>query len=121
VVSITRDDNLFRRLAPDFIKPDGRVASVAYKSRKQPDPNISVNLARLSSPEATRASRPTFGVGSVSAAVPIDMGLTVQHDPQPDNCAHTLIRGACEMEHCYLLAEATQVILPPDLSAGSVT
>ena len=69
--------------------------SAAFKVRGRPDPQISVDLARLTTPQATlvRAPRPGFGLGVLVARDPRSLGLTVRHHPLPDNAAHSLIEG----------------------------
>jgi hypothetical protein len=88
--SIADDDLLYRRLAPLHVNTDGSVNSAAFKLRGQPDPSISVDLARRTSVDAAlaRAGRPGFGLGSLRAANPRSLNLTVRHDPLPENAAH---------------------------------
>jgi hypothetical protein len=95
------DDSRYRRLRPYSVTRDGRVLRSAYEvSRKNPD--ISVNLARLSSLEATAAtpransSGEARGADELSTQVPRDqLGLIVRHTPDeaPDNPAHSSIIG----------------------------
>ena len=54
---ITDDDELHRRLAPMMVKRDGTVSSVAYVRNGQPDKEISVDLARLTSTAQTLGSK----------------------------------------------------------------
>ena len=115
VVEIDNDDQLYRRLIiRDHINPDGSVNSAAFKGRNwKPDPHISVDLAKLTTPEKCLAypGRPGFSVGMLVARVPRSLGFTVRHAPEPDNYAHSLIEGNNERKKCRLLAEATTVIL----------
>lgn len=115
VRQIEDDDELYRRIAPSFFKGDGSISSGAYKLKGHPDKEISVNLAYLTTIEKTLQDRPNFGVGSLLARSPRDIGLDVVHDPQvnPDNESHSLIKGACTKEHCSRLAKATSVIKYP--------
>ena len=110
---IQDDDELYRRLAPEHVNPDGAVNSAAFKRRKEYDPSISVDLARLTTPQETLASRPHFGVGILVAGVPRRLGFAVRHDPLPDNPAHSLIEGDNNREKSRLLAEAMTVLIPP--------
>jgi hypothetical protein len=121
-VQIECDDVLYRRLVPEsHIKPDGTVASSAYKKSgpdkksKVPDDEISVELARLTSPQESvnRAPRAGFCLGQLQVSVIEPLGLTVKHDPLDNNPAHTLILGNASMDTCAKLAEETKVI--PDL------
>lgn len=107
------EDELHRRLAPHVVKPDGTVASVAYARNGEPDDEISVDLARLTTTAATLASRPRFGIGSIVARVPRRIGFEVIHDPIVDNAAHALIRGESSKEKCRLLAQETRIVIHP--------
>jgi hypothetical protein len=71
---------------------------------KEPDPEVSVDLARLTTPPHSpdgslqTAGRPNQGIGAMQAAFPREFGLAVNHAPisSPDafrNMAHTLIVG----------------------------
>jgi hypothetical protein len=120
---ITGADDLYRRLVPDGHIRHGQVLFSAFLKRRepgekhgQPDPALSVNLARLSSPEATlaQAPRPGFGVAVFSAGIPIEMGLTVRHAPEAVNPAHTLVEGLSSLEECQRLANACTILIPPN-------
>ena len=115
VRQIEDDDELYRRIAPQFFKTDGSISSSAYKLSGRPDKEISVNLAYLTTVEKTLLDRPNFGVGSLIARSPRNIGLGVVHDPQvnPDNESHSLIKGACTNEHCSRLAKATSILKNP--------
>jgi hypothetical protein len=115
VEAIADDDDLYRRLAPDHIQPDGTVNSNAFKWGGRPDQSISVDLARLtSSDEAlTRAPRPGCGLGLLKAGVARSLGFSVRHNPLPDNPSHALIEGENTRETCRALARATSVMIPP--------
>jgi len=112
---ILDDDELYRSIAPPYFKEDGSISSNAYKVNRQPDKEISVNLACLTTIEETLQTRPKFGVGSFIAQSPRSIGLTVEHDPQvnPANESHSLIKGACTLEHCSRLAKATSILKKP--------
>ena len=115
--TIADDDLLYRRLASDHLNPDGAVNSNAFKRGGRPDPQVSVDLARRTSPaeSAARAGRPGFGLGVFAAGVPRALQLTVRHDPRPENSAHCLIEGLTprSRQECRLLAEATTVVVAP--------
>jgi hypothetical protein len=114
---IADDDLLYRRLAPFHIKPDGSVSSAAFKLRGRPDPGVSVDLARLTTPQATlaRAPRPGFGLGVPVAGGPRALNLTVHHDPLPDNPAHAMIEGQRpdDRQAPRRLAEMSRVLFVP--------
>jgi hypothetical protein len=108
-------DQLYRRLAPGTIR-DGRVYRNAYYFSGEPDPQVSVDLARLTTPEQTRshARNPErFGVGQLPARLPIELGLTVTHAPTDDNDSHCLIAGVTTKAICQALADQTVIIINP--------
>ena len=106
VVRINPDDRLYRRINLDsHIKRDGSIAMTAYLTRERiPDAALSVDLARLTTPEEAlaRARRPARTcIGELVAAVPLNLGLTVRHVPQHEdgqrNPAHCQIEGRGRM------------------------
>ena len=115
-VDVSDDDDLYGRIAPDHVNSDGTVNSAAFKRAGKPDPSISVNLARLTTPCLTLAPRPEFGLGVLKAKSPRSEGLTVSHSPElePPNPAHCLIEGATTRRICQSLARATVLAIPPD-------
>ena len=112
---IDDDDDLYRRLIPTSVNRHGVVTRGAYyRGGMQPDPEISVNLARRSSIAATlQGGPPGCGVGVIKAGAARAIGLDVRHDPIEGNDAHALILGASSRDACSRLAEATRVLLPP--------
>jgi hypothetical protein len=129
-VQIADSDELYRRLPPEHVKADGKVASVTFCFRGQPDPAVSVDLARLTTIEASIARKLGSGLGALVAGVPRALGLRVEHDPiladdpegRPPNPAHTQILGLTlgdRKRRCYQLAEAvTVLVLPPPRGQG---
>jgi hypothetical protein len=115
IEEIADNGQLYRRLVSFHINPDGTINSAAFKLRGKPDPSLSVDLARLSTPEetASRAGMPGFGVGVLEASGPRSIGFQVRHDPLPDNPAHSLIEGENTKQKCRRLAEFTTVIISP--------
>jgi hypothetical protein len=114
-LEIADDDQLYRRLALAQVNPDGSVNSGAYKLRGKPDSNISVDLARLSTPEESRARSPRAedGLGMLVAGPVRALGFLVRHDPLPDNNAHSLIEGPNDRVKSRLLAEMTVLLVRP--------
>jgi hypothetical protein len=121
---ITEQANLFRRLAPDgHVHRDGVTVRIGAFLKRDPvtgenvpDPQLSVNLARLTTAEATRDSGGArFGVCQFLAEVPIRLGLTVRHDPLDDNYAHSLVEGLPPSDRgmCQELANAATIVIPP--------
>jgi hypothetical protein len=113
---ITAEDHLYRRLIYGSVKSGKTLRSAYYRRGNLPDPELSVNLARMSTPEQTAQSGPWpgFGVGVLPVAIPIEMDLTVQHAPETNNDAHCLIIGVQTRAQCRLLAEATEVLIHPE-------
>jgi hypothetical protein len=112
---ISDDEILFRRLAPDHLYPDGTTNSNAYKCRGKPDPEISVDLARLTreSDALARAGRPGFHLGVLRVRDVRALGLVVRHAPTPENPSHGVIEGNSSKAMCRQLAEITAVRIPP--------
>jgi hypothetical protein len=85
---------------------------------KKPDPNCSVYLARLTTPDAVLAVAPVelqLKVAMLGAGIPISMGLDVVHDPQsPDaasvHYAHSEIRGLSTKAQCRQLAKSCTIV-----------
>jgi hypothetical protein len=124
VVEIADSDELYRRLPPEHVKPGGQVASVAFCFRGQPDPTVSVDLARLTTIEESISRKPGSGLGMLVTSTPRALGLRVEHDPvrpddpegRPPNPSHSQILGLTSADrktHCYTLAEAMVVLVPP--------
>lgn len=110
---ISNDDELYRRIARDFIKPDGSVSSKAFYFKGKPDPHISVDLGRLTTKQDSinRARKPGCRLGILTAGDPRSYGFVVRHDPdvQNNNFSHSLIEGENTKELCYKLAESTKL------------
>ena len=126
VVDIGDDDQLYRRLHPVHFNPDGTVNSNAFKQGGKPRSStpkylrISVDLAKLTTAADAvgRAPKTGFGLGVLLAREPRarPLSLSVAHDPQKDNPAHSLIKGAYIRETCRRLADATHVVIPATAS-----
>jgi hypothetical protein len=115
VERIDDHDELYRRILHYHLRPDGSVSSAAFMTRsKKPDPDCSVHLARITSPEESlRLGLPGQGVVVLYALVPRSIGLSVRHDPQPGDRGHCLIQGLSLKEQCAKLADASRVVVPP--------
>jgi hypothetical protein len=110
----TDDDELCRRLAPHHVRADGTVNSSAFKREKGYDPQISVDLARLTaSPGDALRTRPNFGLGILRVGDLRGMGLSVRRDPLPDNPANCLIEGLVTRDQARQLAALTLILVPP--------
>ena len=115
IAVIAIDDRLYRCSPRETVR-NGNLSRGAYHFRGEPDPSVSVDLARLTTPEAVRqrAARPErLGVGELLARIPLKLGLTVKPDPVADNPAHCLIEGAITRAIYQTLADHTVVVLLP--------
>lgn len=112
MVQIGDDDWLYRRLHPHCFKKDGSISSVTFMTRGYPDSEISVDLARLTTPQASvnRAGRPGFQLGQLQAISPRNLGLDVVHAPLEDNESHSLITGNRSKKTCKDLARLVEVV-----------
>lgn len=110
------DDLLYRRLIPWGVTPDGTLSSAIYMRSKprRPDPEISVDLATLTTPEQTLdAGPPGFGLGVLKVSEVRKLGFTVRRAPSRDNPAHCIIEGVETKGDCDRLARITQIQTPP--------
>lgn len=89
------EDALYRRLPPSTVT-DGRVGSNAFKDKRgKPDGAISVEIARLTTPERVLGEyrERGWGLGVFPASVPRGIGLTVEHRPSKRSKAHEAKQG----------------------------
>ena len=119
IETIEDQDWLYRRLPSVFVKPDGTLSdklfmrnSEANRNKREPDPDISVDWDRYTTPEQSLAQsgRPTHGICGLQAQFPRSLDLTVTHMPDPvrGNRAHASIignEGPRAKQRCFLLAE----------------
>src|SRR5690348_2209945 len=96
VEPIRDDDLLYRRFHPLSLRLDGSVDYSAFTKHNsgEPDPEISVDLARKTTPEKTLADVPralvnVLGLGVLKAGDVRRLGFTVCHDPKRRNRAHS--------------------------------
>ena len=104
---IADEDWLYRRLGVHSVRTkDGSIHPNAFMRSaepsgrlKGPDPEVSVDLARLTTPEHSLAvaGKPNQGIGAIQAGFPRSLGLRVMHAPVEapvgrPNPAHSLIR-----------------------------
>lgn len=117
---VNDDDELYRRLAILHVNDDESINSAAYKVRGKPDNDISVDLARLTTPEdsANRAQKPGFGIGVLTADIPRALELKVTHTPVEDNPAHSSIKGKNNRAISRKLAEQTKLLKKPQSANG---
>jgi len=127
IVEIDDDDLLYRRLPHWDFRLDGSIVASTYTTSEQsspgqpirtvPDPHISVDLARLTTKERTRAAEHSrkipFGLGELTVGEVRALGFTVRHDPSRKNKAHCLIEGLKTETDCAMLRDITRIIIRP--------
>lgn len=80
-------DDLYRRIHPSQVK-DGRPTRAAFT-----DPELSVDLARLTTPEQCLSGHASHGLASITAGHARSLGQDVFHNPLGTNPAHALVKG----------------------------
>lgn len=111
MMQIGDSDELYRRVMSYHVKPDDTISSAAFRLRsRQPDPECSVYLARLTTPEEVlTAGLPGQRLAGIPTHKARSLGLIVVHDPQRNEPAHCLIRGLTK-QLCSRLAEAAYIV-----------
>ena len=108
VQEVADADDLYRRIHPSQVK-DGKLTSAAFK-----DPQLSVDLARLTTPQRSLSGHPSYGLASITALLARSLGQEVVHNPLEVNPAHALVIGNKNLGTARSLARsATWVLLPP--------
>jgi hypothetical protein len=119
-VQISDDDLLYRRFYYKSIRRDGSFTSAMYTLPRTtiPDVEISVELARLTTPERTLGTvdKSVFGLGQLIAGDIRKLGFTVRYQPIEENRAlgieenpaHGVIEGVKTEEDCDQLAGITR-------------
>jgi hypothetical protein len=113
VTKILDEDALYRRLAESQINTaDGSVNSSAFKRDNEYENAISVDLARLTTPQESvdRAPRAGFRLGVIVTKAAKSIGFDVEPDALPDNPAHCLIKGENNKQRSRALARAMKVL-----------
>ena len=117
VLEIEDHDELYRRIHRTQFSRDGEVTPAAFITNWRPDNQVSVDLARLTTPDETLKRGPQdvthYGLGVLIAGYPRSLAFVVRHFPSPANYAHSLIEGGNSRKKCLLLAEHTKPIRYP--------
>lgn len=115
--AIEDDDLLFRRIAPSQMLGDTVLPS-AFKLGGKPDPSVSVDLARLTTPAISlnrgKPGKVGYALGAFEAAIPMRLGLVVVHAPSRSNSSHCVIEGGNTKATCRELAKAARIVLRSD-------
>ncbi|MCK4815888.1 hypothetical protein KA005_08960 [bacterium] len=109
---ILNEDELYRRFLDVWLKDDGSISSAAFQNTSHTD-EMSVDLARLTTPEKTVSQYPTCGVAGFLAGLARKLEQRVLHDPIPGNIAHSKVKGQKTKGIRKKLAKGSTVVLPP--------
>jgi hypothetical protein len=112
---IRDDDMLYRRFLPRHMKR-GRVPPTAFTKPRttEPDPEISVNLACITTATDMMQDQPTsLRLAVISVRDVRILGFQIIPDSQEGDPGHCLILGVQSMDDCDRLAEKAQVYVPP--------
>jgi len=110
VEEIFDEDLLYRRIHVQYVKKS--LSPDAFDFRGD---GCSVDLARLTTPESTRSGSPRnppecYKVGVLEAGKVRGIGLTLDHCPEPDNPAHSLILPPGGIEAADILGFQTELV-----------
>ena len=110
VQEIADADDLYRRIHFSQVK-DGRPTSAAFKHTE-----LSVDLAKLTTPEQSLSGYASHGLASITAGHARSLGQDVLHDPLEANPAHALVRGTKPLSIARSLAQSAkwEVLTPND-------
>lgn len=109
-IEILDDDELYRRIHPNFWKPDGTVSSAMFKQRG--GDGLSVDFAKLTTIDQTLDGYSSFGLASIAVRVPRQLELEVLHDPLPDNYAHGIVSGKITESKAKKVARSARIVVP---------
>jgi hypothetical protein len=109
-------DDLYRRVHFMTIKDNGDVSSAAFQNQKGTD-EMSVDLGRLTTPQATTLGDPSYGVASLKAGLARSLGQDVFHHPEGGNCAHSTVKGHKPPPIRKQLRDGSKLVLSPGPSA----
>lgn len=104
---IKDEDELYRRIHPTFIKSHGRISSGAFKPKT---PDLSVNIARLTTPEKTLYGYPRHGLGSLPAGTFRIEKLEIYHVSVSCNYAHAIVYGKITDSMAKRIADSANLI-----------
>jgi len=107
VIEVLDDDELYRRIHPMHQRPGGKITSAAFKHKKP----ISVDIARLTTPERTKSENSKYWVASILTGFIRSLDLMVLHKPLTSNNAHAEISGNFTTSKSRELARSAHIVL----------
>lgn len=105
-------DELYRRVAEYWIKENNLISSAAFTNTSDTD-EMSVDLSRLTTPQATTLNEPNYGVASFLASIARELDQEVFHSPNQDNLAHSTVKGKKTRSIRKKLGRKSTLILLP--------
>ena len=110
VEEIADVDDLYRRIHPLQVKEDGSLSSAAFK-----DAEMSVDVARLTTPQQSLSGYVSHGLVSITAGHARSLRQEVFHAPLETNPAHALVKGRKTDSIAKNLARSAKwEMLPPN-------
>ena len=103
--------------------PDDTANSNAFKKNGKPDPEASVDLARLTNPRESlsRATNESFRLGIIKVRGLLALRLTVHFAPTVENPAHCNILGLETKDDCRALARIVAVLKSVEIDKEGLT
>jgi hypothetical protein len=111
---ILDEDDLYRRFPNEYLDDYGNLSSAAFQNTTGTD-DMSVDLARMTTPEKTAVDNEIYGVAMINAGFARSNNQIVIHSPSIDNNAHSTVRGNKTRGIKKKLAESAHVILRPKI------
>ncbi len=112
VLKIYDTDELYRRIPLYWLKPNGDPSSAAFQNTSGTD-DMSVDLAKLTTPEETASAKVDCGVASFYASLARKNEQEVLHTPMVENYAHSSVRGKKTKSTKRKLAKGSEIIFSP--------
>jgi len=114
---ISDEDGLYRTIHPLWIKDKG-ITSAAFKQRPPLDSrlvgrhslDLSVDIARLTTPEKVLLSHSGYGIGIITASFVLNLKLVIYHAPEPSNYAHAIVFGKITGSMAKLIARSAKLL-----------
>ena len=106
---IKDEDELYRRIHPTHVI-NGKISSAAFKQR---EPDLSVDIARLTTPERALLNYPNHGLVSLVTVFFRNLNLEVYHAPIPCNYAHAIVYGKITPSIAKMIAMAAKLVRRP--------
>jgi len=107
-------DELYRRFPRQFLKDDGTLSTAAFQNTSRTT-EMSVDLARLTTPSKTALNNENYGVASFEAGAARQLDQEVYHNPTIENNAHSTVRGQKPRRIRLKLAEISKIVLLPKI------